>query len=86
MGGWRGEGWKRDSRQGVPEGKTGGSSPGRRTELWSSAGLQPPTLRTTSQPQEQVLQDSKSRVLMHSFILRNKKRFDHVHKLMNELT
>lgn len=41
VGGWRGEGWERDSRQGVPEEKT---------ELWSSAGLQPPTLRTTQPP------------------------------------
>ena len=35
--------------------------------------------------QEQVLQDWKPSLLMHSFMLRNEKRLDSLHKLMSEL-
>ena len=77
---------RRDSHQGAAEGKTGGSSPGRRDRTAVLSGA--PALHHCElllSCQEQVLQDWKSSVLMYSFILRNKKRFDSLHKLMNEL-
>ena len=78
------EEWRRDSLQGAAEGKTGGSS-GRRDRTAVLSGA--PALHHCElllSRQEQVLQDWKSSVLMYSFILRNK-RFDSLHKLMNEL-